>query len=101
MRRALSASLAEFTGTAILLFVGVSAVAFIWAPGSPMPVIANGALRRLLTGVCFAAGLAAVVYSSLGQISGGHFNPAVTLAFWRRQLARRVKAGNVRVAERI
>jgi aquaporin Z len=83
MPRTLSAYLAEFAGTAILLFVGVSAVAFLWAPGSPIPVIPNGALRRLLTGCCFAAGLAAVVYSPLGQISGGHLNPAVTLAFWR------------------
>jgi aquaporin Z len=78
-----SAYLSEFAGTAILLFIGVTAVAFIWGHGSPVPVVSNSALRRLLTGACFAAGLAAVVYSPLGQISGGHINPAVTLAFWR------------------
>ena len=83
MRRNLSAYLSEFAGTAIMLFIGVSAVAFMWGPGSPVPVVPNGALRRLLTGILFAGGATAVVYSPLGQISGGHINPAVTLAFWR------------------
>ena len=83
MRRNLSAYLSEFAGTAIMLFLGVSAVAFMWGPGSPVPVVPNAALRRLLTGIMFAGGATAVVYSPLGQISGGHLNPAVTLAFWR------------------
>jgi aquaporin Z len=83
MRRNLSAYLSEFAGTALMLFIGVSAVAFMWAPGSPVPVVSNGALRRLLTGIMFAGGATAVVYSPLGQISGGHINPAVTIAFWR------------------
>jgi len=83
MRRNLSAYVSEFAGTAIMLFIGVSAVAFMWSPGSPVPVVENGALRRLLTGLMFAGGATAVVYSPLGQISGGHINPAVTLAFWR------------------
>lgn len=83
MRRNLSAYLSEFAGTALMLFIGVSAVAFMWAPGSPVPVVSNGALRRLLTGLMFAGGATAVVYSPLGQISGGHINPAVTIAFWR------------------
>src|SRR4029077_19894407 len=83
MRRNLSAYAAEFAGTALMLFVGVSAVAFMWGPGSPVPAVPNAALRRLLTGLLFAGGAAAVVYSPLGQISGGHINPAVTLAFWR------------------
>ena len=36
----------EFAGTALMLFIGVSAVAFMWAPGSPVPVVTSG-LRRL------------------------------------------------------
>jgi aquaporin Z len=83
MRRNLSAYVCEFAGTAIMLFIGVSAVAFMWGPGSPVPVVPNGALRRLLTGIMFAGGATAVVYSPLGQISGGHINPAVTVAFWK------------------
>ena len=30
----------------------------------------------------FAGGATLIVYSSLGQRSGGHINPAVTLSFW-------------------
>jgi aquaporin Z len=83
MRRNVSAYFAEFAGTALMLFLGVSAVAFMWGAGSPVPVVPYPALRRLLTGVMFAGGATAVVYSPLGQISGGHINPAVTLAFWK------------------
>ena len=83
MRRNVPVYLCEFAGTAILLFVGVSAVALMWAPGSPVPVIQTPALRRLVTGLLFAGGATAVVYSPLGQRSGAHINPAVTLAFWR------------------
>ena len=73
----------EFAGTALMLFIGISAVAFMWAPGSPVPAVSNPALRRLITGLLFAGGATAVVYSPLGQRSGAHINPAVTLAFWR------------------
>src|SRR5438309_1607987 len=83
MRRNLPVYFCEFAGTAIMLFVGVTAVALMWAPASPMPVVPNPMLRRLITGIMFAAGATAVVYSPLGQRSGGHINPAVTLAFWR------------------
>jgi aquaporin Z len=82
MRRNLSAYACEFTGTALMVFIGISAVAFMWAPGSPVPAVENSMLRRLLTGIMFAGGGTAVVYSPLGQISGGHINPAMTLAFW-------------------
>ena len=83
MRRNLPAYASEFAGTALVLFFGVSAVSFMWGAASPVPVVPNPALRRLLTGILFAGGATAVVYSPLGQISGGHINPAVTLAFWR------------------
>ena len=70
MRRNLSVYWCELAGTAVMLFIGISAVAFMWAPGSPVPPIANAPLRRLVTGVVFAAGATAVVYSPLGQRSG-------------------------------
>ena len=72
----------ELAGTALMLFVGVAAVAFMWGAGSPVPDISNPALRRLVTGLLFAGGATAVVYSPLGQRSGAHINPAITLAFW-------------------
>ena len=69
MRRNLPAYACESVGTAITLFVGVSAVAFMWSPASSVPVVDNGMLRPFLTGIMFAGGATAVVYSPLGQIS--------------------------------
>jgi len=83
MRRNLPAYLAEFAGTALMLFFGVSAVSFLWGAGSPVPVNWNPVIHRLLSAMLFAGGATAVVYSPLGQRSGGHLNPAITLAFWK------------------
>jgi aquaporin Z len=59
-------SWAEFVGTFALVFVGVGAIA----------------VGAQLVGVAFAHGLAiAVMASAVGHISGGHFNPAVTVGF--------------------
>lgn len=60
-------ALAEVLGTFVLVFTGFSAVYF-------------GAQGNLLA-VAFAFGLALVAaISTFGHISGGHFNPAVSLA---------------------
>jgi aquaporin Z len=76
--------LAEFVGTALLLLVGLSAVCADFAPRSPVvTAVPDPALRRLLTGTIFAGTAAVIVYSPLGRRSGGHLNPAVTLAFLR------------------
>jgi aquaporin Z len=83
MPRNLPVYVCELAGTAIMLFLGITAVALMWAPGSPMPVVPNPVMRRLITGILFAGAATLVVYSPLGQRSGGHINPAVTLAFWR------------------
>ena len=59
-------AVAEFIGAFTLTFVGVGAIA----------------LGADLDGVALAHGLAiAVMVSALGHISGGHFNPAITLGF--------------------
>ena len=39
--------------------------------------------RRMLTGIAMGGTAIALVFSPLGQRSGAHFNPAVTLTFWR------------------
>lgn len=73
----------EFLGTAVMMFIGIGAVALMWAAGSPMAEMSMPVrLRLLLTGTLFAGGIVMVVYSRLGQRSGAHINPAVTLAFW-------------------
>jgi aquaporin Z len=77
---------AEFVGTSIMVLIGLSAVTFDFARGAPGPsLVPDECLRRLLTGIVFAGAAAAVVYSPLGKRSGGHLNPAVTLAFLRLQ----------------
>jgi MIP family channel proteins len=68
---------AEFTGTFTLIFVGAGSICadqYLRAAG-------QGAVGIL--GIAAAHGLAiAIMISALGHISGGHFNPAITLGFW-------------------
>jgi aquaporin Z len=74
---------AELLGTAFLLFAGVSAVVFDFGTGSPLAhVLPDTSIRRLITGLLFAGSGALVAISPLGKLSGGHINPAVSLAFW-------------------
>lgn len=86
--------LAEFLGTAVLILLGCGSVAVAVAglPGSGRQMDAFGPGNWLI--IAFGWGLAVVfgVYIS-GGISGGHINPAVTLAFairrqfpWRKVL---------------
>jgi aquaporin Z len=53
-------------------------------PNSPvLEFIPSEIIRRMLTGIAMGSTAIALVFSPLGQRSGAHFNPAVTLAFWR------------------
>jgi aquaporin Z len=53
-------------------------------PDSPAArAIESATMRRLLTGLAMGGTAVALIYSPLGQRSGAHMNPAVTLAFWR------------------
>ncbi len=71
-------AVAEFVGTFTLIFIGVGSI-----------VAANLAHDPTLIGVAIAHGLAiGIMVSALGHISGGHFNPAVTLGFL---VTRRIK----------
>lgn len=65
--------LAEFIGTFALIFAGTGAVI--------VNQLSQGAITHLGISFVFGAIVAALIYS-LGHISGAHFNPAVTLAFW-------------------
>ncbi len=62
---------AEFIGTFALIFIGAGAVISAGPSGDPGVVA-----------VALAHGLViAVMVSAVGHISGGHFNPAITLGF--------------------
>jgi len=53
-------------------------------PSSPvLNFIPDPFVRRMLTGLAMGATAVALIFSPLGKRSGAHFNPAVTLAFWR------------------
>src|SRR6266704_1915185 len=56
----------------------------LWHPSSPvLNFIPSEFTRRMLTGTAMGSTAIALVFSPLGKRSGAHFNPAVTLTFWR------------------
>ncbi|HAC62190.1 MAG TPA: aquaporin [Cyanothece sp. UBA12306] len=65
--------LAESIGTFALVFAGTGAVM--------VNVMTEGVITHLGVSFIFGAVVAAMIYAT-GHISGAHFNPAVTLAFW-------------------
>jgi aquaporin Z len=72
---------AELLGTFVLVFGGTTAIVASGRPGFAAPV---------LVVVPFAFGLALLAgLYAFGEVSGGHFNPAVSLAFF---LDRRLEA---------
>ncbi len=63
---------AELLGTFVLVFVGTSAIVATGKTGGPVHVV-----------VAFAFGLALLAgLYAFGEVSGGHFNPAVSLAMY-------------------
>lgn len=59
-------------------------VALLEHPGSPVrQALPDPFLRRVLMGVAMGTTAVAIISSPLGKRSGAHFNPAVTLTFWR------------------
>jgi glycerol uptake facilitator-like aquaporin len=69
--------LAEFVGTFALIFIGAGSIV---ASGNEISGITPGA--GLVT-IALAHGLAiATMVTAVGHVSGGHFNPAVSVAAW-------------------
>jgi MIP family channel proteins len=69
--------LAEFIGTFALIFFGAGSIC-------ANQVLHTAGQRDIgLLGIALATGLAyGVMVTALGHVSGGHFNPAVTIGYW-------------------
>ena len=70
---------AEFVGTFALIFFGAGSI----CADQFLRTSSNGQIGLGLLGIALAHGLAiGIMVTSLGHISGGHFNPAITIGFW-------------------
>lgn len=78
---AINKYLAELVGTFILVLVGTMTIVASGSIGTPLLTVPFG----------FGLGLLAAIYA-VGHVSGGHFNPAVTLAMF---LDRRTSANDL------
>jgi MIP family channel proteins len=68
---------AEFIGTFSLIFIGAGSIC------ADQYLHSTNQSGLGLLGIALAHGLAiGIMVSALGHISGGHFNPAITLGFW-------------------
>ena len=62
-------------------------------PASPVQqALPNPLMRRVLMGLAMGLTAISIVYSPWGKQSGAHFNPSVTLTFWRLGKIRGVDA---------
>jgi aquaporin Z len=73
---------AEFLGTFTLVFIGTTSVVAAGRAGAPVLLVAS---------IAFGLALLAGLYS-FGEVSGGHINPAVSLAMF---LDRRLPTGDL------
>jgi aquaporin Z len=66
------------------LFCACAVTTLLWHPASPVqPHLPSDAVRRILMGLAMGATIIAIILSPWGKQSGAHFNPAVTLTFYR------------------
>ncbi|MEO5820063.1 MAG: aquaporin [Vicinamibacteraceae bacterium] len=76
--------LLEALGLGLFMIAAVAAATLLEHPASPLRArLDDAVLRRALMGLAMGGTSIVLVYSSIGARSGGHFNPATTLMFYR------------------
>ena len=55
----------------------------LFAPGAMLIDLPSVVLRRLLMGLAMGITAILIIHSPMGKRSGAHFNPAITLTYWR------------------
>jgi aquaporin Z len=66
------------------MFAACAAATLVQHPASPIRhLVVDDLLRRMLMGLAMGAAVIAIVMSPWGRQSGAHFNPGVTLTFYR------------------
>lgn len=76
--------LADGLGLAVFMVSACTFALVLEHPGSPVrALLRDPAVRRALMGLAMGGTLVANVMAPWGRRSGAHWNPGVTLAFWR------------------
>lgn len=84
VRSHLSEYLIEGAGLGLFMISASVFATLLEHPGSPVrQAIADPLVRRACMGLAMGLTAIALIYSPWGQRSGAHFNPAVTLTFFR------------------
>ncbi len=74
----------EAAGLAAFMVAACAVATLLEHPASPVrQALPDPRLRRVPTGLAMGLTAVALIYSPWGRRSGAHFNPALTLAFWR------------------
>jgi aquaporin Z len=69
-------------GTGLLMLFGLSLVIIAFGDGSPIAeLVPSGTVRMAATGFLFGVVGALITLSPVGDVSGAHINPALTLGF--------------------
>ncbi len=76
--------LMEAAELGLFMVSACTVVALLEHPASPVPqMIPYPTLRRVLVGIAMGLTAISIVYSPWGKQSGAHFNPSVTVTFYR------------------
>src|SRR5688500_1859179 len=76
--------LIEVAGLGLFMLSAAGFATLLEHPASPVRhALSDAFTRRVLTGLAMGPTAASLTYSPWGRRSGAHFNPAVTLTFFR------------------